>query len=287
MVDITQLLDEADSLRNKQGNLSGALEKINQVLEFDSTNTEVLVHKSSLLRDLGNLDESEGVLQLALEQIVEDNYLLQANIWRLLGFISLLRGNTDNALERAENAQVMAEKSDSDEMLANTQSLLGNIYQAKGEVNEALEYYNQALANALESRFVEREITLTINIASIKYQQGEKSEALEMLDGVIERASGRWYKALFNALFEKGKILLADKKLDDKYIADMQSAYKIAAANGWNDEQGNLSLQLGRVFYNLKEVDIAREYLQTAKMLFEKSGMKTKQALVAEELKKI
>jgi len=289
MVDIIQLLDEADDLRNKQGNLSGALEKINQVLEFEPENFQVMVIKSVLLRDLGYLDEAEKILQTALEKIknTDNHYLVLANIWRLLGCISLLRGNTDTALEQANKSLNIASELDSFEMLANVQALLGNIYQITCDTTQALDYYNQALTSAEEVRFIEREITVSINIATIQSELGYKDEALAMLDKIVERAQNRWYKALFNALFEKGKILLVNHKIDQEYIDQLQSAYKIAAANGWNYEQGNLSLQLGRIFVFLKENDNAREYLQTAKLLFEKSGMKLKQKTVAEELAKI
>jgi len=287
MVDIVQLLDEADSLRNKQGNLSGALEKINQVLEFDANNVLVLVQKSILLRDLGNLAEAEEVLILALEQVNESDDLLIANILRLSGFISLLKGNIDIALEKANKSQEKAIQSESLEMQANAEALLGNIYQTKGDLDQAKLHYTEALEKAKKSRFIEREITVSINIATVSAEKGDTDSALAILNEIIERSQGRWHKALFNALFEKGKILLQSSSVDDEYITALQSAYKIAMSNGWSDEQGNLALQLGRIFYKLSENDIAREYFQTAQIIFQKAGIDHKLEIVNKELQKI
>ncbi len=287
MVDIAQLLDEADSLRNKQGNLSGALEKINQVLEFDANNALVLVQKSILLRDLGNLEEAEEALILALEQVNESDNLMIANILRLSGFISLLKGDIDIALEKANKSQEKATQSDSLEMQANAEALLGNIYQTKGDLDQAELHYAEALAKAKKSRFIEREITVSINIATVSAEKGDTDNALGILNEIIERSQGRWHKALFNALFEKGKILLQSSSVDDEYITALQSAYKIAMSNGWSDEQGNLALQLGRIFYKLSENDIAREYFQTAQIIFQKAGIDHKLEIVNKELQKI
>ena len=172
-------------------------------------------------------------------------------------------------------------------MEANTNALLGNIYQVKGDLDQAESYYTEALEKAKKSRFIEREITVSINIATVIAEKGDTDSALAILNEIIERSQGRWHKALFNALFEKGKILLQQKTLDDDYITQLNTAYKIALANGWNDEQGNLALQLGRIFRYLSKNDIAREYFQTAQMIFKKSGMNTKLETVNIELKNI
>ena len=107
------------------------------------------------------------------------------------------------------------------------------------------------------------------------------------MDNIIERAQNRWHKALFSALFEKGKILINHSNVDENYVSALQSAYKTAASNGWNNEQGNMALQLGKIFSNMSEMDIAREYFQTAKMIFEKSGITQKIEQANLELQKI
>jgi len=284
MVAKDKLFTEALNLRNTKGNLSGALEKVNQILSYDPDCIKAQLLKSTLLRDLGEVSEARLVLQAALEKIPEESKAFRADAYRLLGFLELLQADPESALQLAEQALETAKSSDDHEVLANVLALLGNIYHTKNKLKEAEDYYNQALAEAKRVRFIEREITVTINLANVYSSLGDKKKACDMLDDIWERTKGKWTKARFNALFEKTKIYHELHNLNEDLLNDLQSALQEAGAQGWADEQGNLALQLGLVYYDLDQPDLAREYLEKALAVFKKAKLLHKVDLVEKEL---
>lgn len=286
MVATDKLFEEACALRNSKGNLSGALEKVNQILSYDPDCIKALLLKSTLLRDMGEISDAREVLQIALDKIPEENLAFRADAHRLQGFLELLQDNKENALQLAIKAKEEAEKSGSHEIIANTAALLGNIYHTNDELEKAEDFYNQALEESKKARFVEREITVMINLATVFSQKGENKKALEMLDDILARSKGKWTKAPFNALFEKIKIKRVEQDLNDDLINEIIAGYKEAQSNGWADEEGNLAFQLGLVYYDLDQKDLSREYLNKALQVFEEMKLLGKVEIVKKELEK-
>ena len=285
MVAKDKLYSEALELRNAQGNLTAALEKVDQILEYDPDCLEARLLKSTLLRDLGEVDKAEEILQVLLKEMPDGNISLQADALRLLGFLNLLQGKVEPAKDLAEQAWNLVENTEDYEVRANILALLGNIYHSQNSLTEAKEYYTQALSEAEKARFVEREITVSINLATIDSEQGKLEEAVEKLDKVWQRTQGKWTKARFNALFEKIKIRRRQNKLTEDLLKDIKQALQEAESKGWADEAGNLALELGLVYYDLGHLDLAKESLEKSLSIFQKANLAKKVEKVQKELK--
>lgn len=286
MVAKDKLYNEALDLRNIQGNLTAALEKVDQILTSDPDCIKARLLKSTLWRDLGEIVKAEEILLDLLKEMSEGNKVFRSDTLRLLGFLKLLQGDKEVAKDLAEQAWQEIEDSDEYEIRANVLALLGNIYHSNNFLSEAEKYYQQALTEAEKVRFVEREVTVSINLAAIAFEQGKFSEALAKLEKVWERTQGKWTKARFNVLFEKIKILRKQGELTEELVKDIKDALQEAESKGWADEAGNLALQLGLVYYDLGYSDMARESLEKSVSIFKKANLINKVEMVEKELKK-
>lgn len=281
------LLDEARDLRNKKGNLNVALEKVNQALEQQNDNLDVLLFKSIVLRDMGAIVESREVLKHVLaitEAVDKPQQQYRADALRLFGFLVLLQGNFEKALQFAQRAQEIAQ---TDEMKANTLALLGNIAHTQGNLQEAKTYYEQAISAAQKVRFTEREVTVMINLATVLHQTGASDKAVGMLEEAIKRSEKKWSKALFNAYYEIARMYQDQNAITQDLVDRIKEAYDQARAHGWVDEEGNLAKVLGLLYKEQNQKEAAKEYFVVANKIFSEAGMMHKALQIQEELESL
>lgn len=276
-----QLQDEAWDLRNKKGNLTGALEKVNQALQ-DKEDIDVLLKKSIIERDNGKTEAARQTLQHILAST--HNELATIEALRLLGFLELLQGSIDAAYAQATKAHELALKVKRDKSLSNTCALLGNIEQAKGSLKAARDYYNDGLEYAKAAKYTERELTLRINLATIEAELGNTSDAEAELDELLERTKNRWHKAYYNVLFEKIRLQRQKHSVTEDALDELGDAYKAAASQGWADEQGNLAYELALLHRDQEQYASARGYYEKALEIFTKAKILGKVAKIEAEL---
>lgn len=289
MDEISTLIQEAWDLRNKKGNLTGALEKVNEALAHDHYHHEALLKKSIILRDMGECAQAREILSSLLGALsdADSDLAVKADALRLLGFLALLRGEEDEAKEKAEQAYHTALSAKSTEQEANALALLGNVFHSRGERDKARAHYEKALKSAQAAHFADREITVSINMAQLCTEQGDMAKGLELFKGLAERTKDRWHKAYLNVTWEKARALLMSGKVDELLIQETIDALHIAQSHGWADEEGNLARLAAHEYLHQGDRDRAAEYLRQARDVFRTAGMPGECKEVEDEMARV
>ncbi|MGB0757239.1 MAG: hypothetical protein ACPGO5_02160 [Patescibacteria group bacterium] len=262
MVEASQLLEEADKLRNSQGNLSGALEKIGTVLDFDKKNTSVLLQKAIIERDLGKLQQANETVKDILTLATEEN-AAHVTAKRIRAELSLMKGDIETAREYASMAVDSARRLGQPEIIASALVVAGNVFFLAESLDEAREAFEEAKQLAADAHFSERLASAEICIACLESDIDTQRKAL---DDLLERSASRWLAVWFDAVIAR---LSIDNEVNSDVLSTAKKAYQRAADNGWVYYQARLAQQLARLL-QADSPDVAVEYKKTADQLFEK-----------------
>lgn len=269
MVNASQLLEEADSLRNTEGNLSGALEKIQKVIEFDPYNIEVLARRATIERDRGMTTEALATLQQAISYCDEDDYALSAHLLRLYADVLLLVGEFDKARMQAEHAYSKAQIAEIPELIAYTLYTSGMIELEDKEYAHARVFLEKAKDQADAVRFIECSLRAEVGLMRMALANNqEPADAIaKRVEVLIPRVQSRWLTVWFDALLLRAECAV---DLDAEMITEIKNAYSIAANNGWVIYHADLAYALSMIVKS-KNTEVADEYLKIAEHLFEKA----------------
>lgn len=130
--DNPDILNDLGLVFKKLGGINQALECFRKILAIDPNHKAAAANLGNLLLGLGELDEAEGWLRIALSQ---DN----PRSWSNLGTLFQAKGELNQAFKAYEKALKI--KPDFAEILNN----MGVVRQAQGEPLEAIKYFRQAI----------------------------------------------------------------------------------------------------------------------------------------------
>jgi CHAT domain-containing protein len=232
---------------------------------------ELLNRKAEALIRTGKYDDAQRILKQLEAQVTPDNHLQLASLNSNYGFLYLLRGRNDLALDHLQRAITswdQAGKSNSLEA-AQTQAHLGNLYRATGKYSQANEELTVALLTRQKLLPETHElIAASYNDLGLVFSFTDPDKALEFYEKAQElylNIHGENHPKLALAKTNIG-YLYSQIELYGDAINNFESALSI-----WNNvypgahpSKGFVLFNLGRTHEKMNKLPEARAYYQQA-----------------------
>ena len=187
-----------------------------------------------------------------------------ANLLSNIGVVYYDRGDDTKALEFYLQALHHAElASDQNRRLAVLNNI-GGIYFMKEETfDKALQYYDQALSLATERKDSQNIGSIAVNMGSIHFNKKNDEKALAYFNMAL-KAYGK-SEASLNALNAIGKMYRREGKFE-LAIRSHEKALAIAENNGNKIALVQTNMDLGNVYKDMANYDVALSYFQKAEV---------------------
>jgi len=222
----------------------------------------------------GNFSKAQEYFEsiIKLSQKTKIPIAIIANAYKMLSGILFNTGNSEGAIEKANNAIDLFQQINDTLELAKTINLLGGIYWNLGKLEKASEKLYQALRlreKLGDSLGVAHAYN---NIGLIYDTQGKQNEALEMYHKALSI-----YKKLKNDLgvgraSNNIAIILKNQKRFTESLDMFLKSYEIDVKNNNIDDQGKTLSNIGQLYLDIGNPKEGINYLLKAKLAFEQSN---------------
>ncbi|MFW6048271.1 MAG: tetratricopeptide repeat protein [Candidatus Natronoplasma sp.] len=269
-------LNNIAAIKSKKGELDGSKNILEEVLEMAEgihyTQGQLLAENT-----LGVINQERGKFDLALEHFKRAKDITEKMDFKY-GMIDvcvnisqsyIFKGEMDKAKDHLDQGHKLAEEIKNERSIAKTLRLKGNIERLEGSIEKSIESHKKALETDIKGAYLfwnrcelvedflakEDIKKAEENLEKAKEENigtEELDSKLKMLQGVLLREKGD---------LEKSKKFLETSLEMSK---DLSKRYRIARVDH----------ELGKLYISMDNDEKAREYLDTAKQLFEQMGMK-------------
>lgn len=263
------------------GDIDIALEKFKKCLEiFEEIGDKSRI--SSIITNLGNCHLKRGELERAYERYKESYEMFEdmenqrglSISLNNLGYYYFRRGELDSALKHYEKSLGISKKHNIEFGRALGHNNIGTIYKLKGDYDTSEEHYKKSIE--IGKTIGKKEIVLdsTSRLAEVLVLKGktkkgldkanEAAELCENIDSKVEK--GMYHRVL-------GKIY-SQIENESKAEEEFRKSMKILENSDDKKELAELYYDYSLHLDFLDRVEKSEEYLNRAKSLFEKIGMK-------------
>jgi diguanylate cyclase (GGDEF)-like protein len=203
-----------------------------------------------------------------------DDMVGVAKVLRALGYLHDTLGDFATALDHLFRALALDERNGSPASRAATLRTIGIVHSRSGDIASGLDYYRQSLAFAVQSQApVERGKTLN-NIGINLKNLGRIEESLAAL-----AEADSIFAALdmpLNRCSTLNNLGLAQERAGQLEVAEatLREALALSVRTGYGQGIANAELALGRLLSRQQRHDEARNFLESALALCQRSGLR-------------
>jgi signal transduction histidine kinase len=149
---------------------------------------------------------------------------------------------------------------------------LGLLYESRGLSSDALNYYLEGIRVAEKSNQKYYEAMLLNNLGLLHYRNNQRKQALDEFERALKVAEEeKEYRLAINLLINIG-LSYMDENNEKKALEHYKKSLSYAKKLGFPTAVGVSYLNLGSVFYNLKDYETAQAYYDSSRIVFEKSN---------------
>ncbi len=222
------------------------------------------------------------VIETIVDEAVscELSELQNAEVLRLLGIVTLKRGDSELAIERLQSAEFMAEHLEDRRLIARISSSIGSLHFKHSAYTEALVYFERSLA--------------------LHEELGDKPSVARAANnvGLVYRVLSNYTKAveyflialsIFEEMEEKSGIALATSNIGivyrhlaeySKALEYLEGALALFEELGEHSRAAAVTTSIGSVYRNLSDYYSALKFFDRALLLSEELGEKSNIAVV-------
>jgi tetratricopeptide (TPR) repeat protein/tRNA A-37 threonylcarbamoyl transferase component Bud32 len=234
---------------------------------------EVALQRGVLLNDIGGkVDEARAQLEQAREFAkVVANIYQQIRILYQLSNVAIKAGQTDQALQHADEAIQLAQSNQMESLIARGNIEIGNIYLAAGKNNEAEQHFQRALDAAQRYGARQNEARARLSLANVYIQRGEADRALGLIDQAVTFYQAGGYRTeVRQALLLRGRTF--------KQKGDYKSALQAFQEQLSQAEQSGDKSVIAFAHGSVGSVLLAQEQYAAARQHFEEGRAQNKAA---------
>ncbi|MFX0184826.1 MAG: tetratricopeptide repeat protein, partial [Candidatus Hodarchaeota archaeon] len=233
-----------------------------------------------LLNKIGAIHSLKGDLDLALDyyhrslEIAEDLDLKREISWWavMVGSIHLRKGSQELALDNFNRSLKAAEELGEQSNIAEMFRRIGNEYRDVGELETALEYFNKSLGIFQELDHKRGVVSTMISMGLCANLKGEPTVAIrhhKKALALAEEIGENYY--IGDARFSLGKNfqMTGDRK---KALKQFITAFQLFRESKNNYESGMVLFQLIILTLEMKQIQVANDYLEELKELSRRMG---------------
>lgn len=149
---------------------------------------------------------------------------------------------------------------------------LGLLFENRGLSSEALNYYLDGIRLSEKSNQKYYEAMLLNNLGLLHYRNNQRKQALDEFERALKVAEEeKEYRLAINLLINIG-LSYMDENNEKKALEHYKKSLSYAKKLGFPTAVGVSYLNLGSVFYNLKDYETAQLYYDSSRVVFEKSN---------------
>lgn len=189
-----------------------------------------------------------------------------------MAFIMIDEGKSD--LAESVFKQILKESKQRKDFKNHVECLngLGLLYENRGLSSEALNYYLDGIRVAEKNNQKYYEAMLLNNLGLLHYRNNQRKQALAEFERALKIAEEeKEYRLAINLLINIG-LSYMDANNEKKALEHYKKSLSYSKKLGFPTAVGVSYLNLGSVFYNLKEYETARLYYDSSRVVFEKSN---------------
>jgi signal transduction histidine kinase len=208
-------------------------------------------------------------LQLASK---DKNRTLENSTKIRMAFIMIDEGQGD--LAESVFKQILKESEQRKDFKNHVECLngLGLLYESRGLSSDALNYYLEGIRVAEKSNQKYYEAMLLNNLGLLHYRNNQRKQALDEFERALKVAEEeKEYRLAINLLINIG-LSYMDENNEKKALEHYKKSLSYAKKLGFPTAVGVSYLNLGSVFYNLKDYETAQAYYDSSRIVFEKSN---------------
>ncbi|MBM4402715.1 MAG: tetratricopeptide repeat protein [Candidatus Cloacimonetes bacterium] len=277
---ITDIISEAEHLRNVEGNLEGAIEILDRALpSAEEADKVVVLNKlASLYLDIGQTRKSIQTYERAITMAREvGNELSEADALRKLGYILWkTEVNAGKSIALAEQALSITNEhpnvKEYQAVEASAWATIGNVLAGSGRLDEGLKAYQQGLNAARGAGYKEREVTILGDIGNVCLWRGEFGEAEKYFQNALEGAE-RFYRHAFPSTLLRLGMLFANPENPTQDLKKAEGfcrqSFNVAKEEGWRREQADALDALGRLHIAQRKKAEALNVLKKALQIYQ------------------
>lgn len=208
-------------------------------------------------------------LQLASK---DKNRTLENSTKIRMAFIMIDEGQGD--LAESVFKQILKESEQRKDFKNHVECLngLGLLFESRGLSSDALNYYLEGIRVAEKSKQKYYEAMLLNNLGLLHYRNNQRKQALDEFERALKVAEEeKEYRLAINLLINIG-LSYMDENNEKKALEHYKKSLSYAKKLGFPTAVGVSYLNLGSVFYNLKDYETAQAYYDSSRIVFEKSN---------------
>lgn len=240
-------------VENNRGNRDRALQYAEEAEALARKTPRARVELAEALGNrawgLYRLKQHEIALTVAKEALILSNELgLKSQVARgesLLGILSFMMGNTDEAIQHMEAALNVTRELGDKRDLGIRYNNLGEVYRLLARYNEAAHYYKEALDIFKEVGARDLTLVLLTNLGSVEVEMGNYQASETYLRQVLEQTAGSDWWGLGEAQLYLTRALVGQGRYEDAY-ASAATALAIGQKSNDSDVVGKAWRLLGQ-----------------------------------------